>query len=470
MMKRARGKAAKRSNEARATSRKQGAAAPVFVDAFAGCGGLSLGLMRAGWKGLFAIEKDPCAFETLSANLTYDWPTGIEPKPWDIHSLLSMRRDVLENLAGKVDLLAGGPPCQGFSHAGRRRPDDPRNQLFKAYLELVDILQPRLLILENVRGFTCDFKVPGEEPVENFAESLQQWLQVHYDVAYQIVHAENCGIPQTRPRYFLVAALKSLGVKKRIDAVFDDLEQQVGSFLGERQLPRRPTARDAISDLEINRNGTAPSRDSKGFEEILYKGGPLTAYQRSMREKCKESPTDTRLARHRPDIRERFEAIINTCREEGRLKVTVPAEIREAHGMRKMVTRVLDPLDTAPTITSLPDDLLHYSEPRILTVRENARLQSFPDSFTFKGKYTTGGNRRRNEVPRFTQVANAVPPLLAEQLGLVLARIVRGFCKTEMLAQGSTKSFKGFPVFPKIPSEGSHPFVVDNERSATGSG
>ena len=436
-MKHVRGKAAKGSNGTRARSCEQGRAVPVFVDAFAGCGGLSLGLMQAGWTGLFAIEKDPCAFETLSANLFYDWPTGIEQKSWDIHSLLSMRRDVLENLSGKVDLLAGGPPCQGFSHAGRRRPDDPRNQLFKTYLELVDILQPRLLILENVRGFTCDFKASGEEPVENFAESLQQWLQVHYDVAYQIIHAENCGIPQTRPRYFLVAALKNLGVKKRIDTVFDDLEQQVGSFLGDRQLPRRPTARDAISDLEIDRNGTAPSRDSKGFEEISY-NGPRTAYQKLMRGECKESPTDTRLARHRPDIRERFKAIISTCREEGRLKMTIPAEIREAHGMRKMVTRVLDPLDTAPTITSLPDDLLHYSEPRILTVRENARLQSFPDWFKFKGKYTTGGNRRRNEVPRFTQVANAVPPLLAEQLGLVLARIVRGLYRCEFVTDGST--------------------------------
>ena len=463
-MKRARGRMTNGSGEARATSCERGIAAPVFVDAFAGCGGLSLGLMRAGWKGLFAIEKDPCAFETLSANLSYDWPTGIEQKPWDIHGLLSTREDVLANLAGKVDLLAGGPPCQGFSHAGRRRPDDPRNQLFKAYLELVRILQPRLLLLENVRGFTCDFKVPGEEPVENFAESLQQWLQVHHDMAYQIVHAAKFGIPQTRPRYFLVAALKGLGIKREIDAVFEDLEQQVDSFLGERQLPRWPTAKDAISDLEADRNGTVPSRDSKGFEEISYKE-PLTAYQKLMRKECKQSPTDTRLARHRPDIRERFKAIINTCREEGQLKVTVPAEIREAHGMKKMVTRVLDPFDSAPTITSLPDDLLHYSEPRILTVRENARLQSFPDWFKFKGKYTTGGNRRRNEVPRFTQVANAVPPLLAEQLGLVLLRVVGRLCRCEFVTNGSTNAVQCAPVLSERRAKIRHPVLIDNDVS-----
>lgn len=450
--------------EARATSHGQRTGAPVFADAFAGCGGLSLGLMRAGWKGLFAIEKDPCAFETLSANLSYNWPSRIEQKPWDIHDLLSTRGDALASLSGKVDLLAGGPPCQGFSHAGRRRPDDPRNQLFRAYLELVELLQPRLLLLENVRGFTCNFKVPGGEPVENFAESLQQWLQVHYDVSYQIVHAADFGVPQTRPRYFLVAALKSLGIEREIEVVFENLQQQAGSFLGERGLPRQPTAREAISDLEIGRNGTVPSRDSKGFEEISYKG-PLTEYQKIMRGECKEPPTDTRLARHRPDIRERFEAIINTCREEGRLKVTVPAEIREVHGMKKMVTRVLDPIDSAPTITSLPDDLLHYLEPRTLTVRENARLQSFPDWFQFKGKYTTGGNRRRNEVPRFTQVANAVPPLLAEQLGLVLLRIVQGLCRYEFITNGPANTVQRAPVLSERLTKTRHPVIINSDVS-----
>src|ERR1700749_3153720 len=90
-----------------------------------------------------------------------------------------------------------------------------------------------------------------------------------------------------------------------------------------------------------------------------------------------------------------------------------------------MATRVLDPRKPAPTITSMPDDLLHYSEPRTLTVRENARLQSFPDWFAFKGKYTTGGDRRRREVPRFTQVANAVPPLAARAIGEALTALVQ---------------------------------------------
>ena len=441
---------------------------PLFVDAFAGCGGLSLGLKRAGWKGLFAIEKDPFAFDTLSTNFpsgdgpfSYDWPSNIERRAWDIHELLAERREALIRLAGKVDLLAGGPPCQGFSHAGRRRSADPRNKLFEAYLRLVEILRPRLVLIENVRGFTSDFKVVERGGIGNFAAALQQELRADYDIASAVIQARDFGIPQVRPRFFLVGALKDTTSGYQIATFFEDLERQVDGFLNERQLPRWPTAWDAISDLEVARNGTVPSIDTKGFEAIAYKG-PHTSYQMAMREKCEGPPPDTRLARHRPDIRDRFASIIRASHEEGRLNVTISAETRKAYGLKKMAIRVLDPLNSAPTVTSLPDDLLHYSEPRTLTVRETARLQSFPDGFAFKGNYTTGGHRRRNETPRFTQVANAVPPLLAEQLGLTLFRIVRGF-RTEMVVNGLTDDSKRVPMPSKVLTKSVHPIVVNDD-------
>ena len=111
-------------------------------------------------------------------------------------------------------------------------------------------------------------------------------------------------------------------------------------------------------------------------------------------------------------------------KERDRLGIQLNAEQRKEFGVAKSTLRVLNPDAPAPTITSLPDDLLHYAEPRTLTVRENARLQTFPDWFVFKGKYTTGGDRRVREVPRFTQVANAVPPLLAELFGTVLGTVI----------------------------------------------
>ena len=410
---------------------------PSFVDVFAGCGGLSLGLMRAGWKGLFAVEKDPLAFETLSANLpsgvgqlSYGWPGGIERRNWEIRELLSDHTPTLSQLAGTVDLLAGGPPCQGFSHAGHRHPNDPRNKLFEAYLELVRIVRPRLVLVENVRAFTSDFKASQSKLVENFASALREGLSTDYDVASAVIRASDYGVPQVRPRFILVGALKALAAKERVHAFFDDLARQTASFLNERGLPPDPTSKDALSDLEVARNGTVPSRDSPGFDEIGY-SSPITTYQRAMRDGHNGSPPDTRLARHRPDIRDRFAALITAAGEEDRRRSTISADTKKAHGIRKIALRVLDPHSPAPTITSLPDDLLHYSEPRILTVRENARLQSFPDWFEFKGKYTTGGKQRRNQVPRFTQVANAVPPLLAEQLGAVLMHIADASPATE---------------------------------------
>ena len=426
----------------------QTAPPPSFVDVFAGGGGLSLGLKRAGWKGLFAIEKDTSAFATLSANfppggdsLSYNWPQDIERKAWDINELLLERADALASLAGKVDLLAGGPPCQGFSHAGRRQPDDPRNRLFEAYLQLVRILRPRLVLVENVRGFESDFKASDQRPAKNFAVALRQGLSAGYHIASAIIRSRDFGVPQARPRFFLVGALKEISTNNGIETFFYGLERHVDDFLEQRRLPRWPTARDAISDLEISRNGTVDCIECKGFREIAYKA-PQTSFQRGMRDGHEGPPPDMRLARHRPDIRKRFSAIIKSCCEEGRLNVTISPKVRKAHNLKKMAIRVLDPMDAAPTITSLPDDLLHYSEPRILTVRETARLQSFPDWFSFKGKYTTGGHRRRNEVPRFTQVANAVPPLLAEQLGLALLQFVQDFRPDESTVQRVANGFQ----------------------------
>lgn len=457
---------------ARPSITPEGTSRPVFVDVFAGCGGLSLGLKRAGWKGLFAIEKDPFAFDTLSTNfpagdgpLSYNWPNDIERKAWDIQELLAGRTDELVHLKGQVDLLAGGPPCQGFSQAGRRRLNDPRNKLFEAYLELVATLMPRLVLVENVRGLTSDFKVPTGDAVENFAAALESKLSTNYDIASAIIHACDFGLPQTRPRFFLVGAMKQAAARSHVTGFFDDMARHVGTFLTERQLSRRPTAKEAISDLEVSRNGTVPSPDSKGYKAVGY-NMPLTPYQEAMRDGHEGPPPDTRLARHRPHIRDRFQTIIATCREEGRLNVTISAETRKAHGLKKRAIRVLDPLSPAPTITSLPDDLLHYSEPRTLTVRENARLQSFPDWFAFKGKYTTGGHRRRNEVPRFTQVANAVPPLLAEQLGLALLRILRIFWGTEPAPDRSAKGDQSLPMPSEVPAERDHPDVVYRDNAS----
>ena len=264
---------------------------PVFVDAFAGCGGLSLGLMRAGWKGLFAIEKDPFAFETLSANFpspkgmySYDWPDNIEKRAWDIHELLSTREEALASLAGKVDLLAGGPPCQGFSNAGRRKYDDPRNRLLEAYLQLVRILRPQLVLVENVRGIRSDFKTLEHQGIMNFAATLQEELSADYDVASTVIKAVDFGIPQNRPRFFLVGTLKSLNCGDQIAALFSDMEQQVDTFLSDRKLPRS-ALQQRMQSATLRSLSMAPFHQStlKALNAISYKE-PQTPFQTVMRD------------------------------------------------------------------------------------------------------------------------------------------------------------------------------------------
>lgn len=395
-----------------------------FIDAFAGCGGLSLGLMQAGLTGSFAIERDKFAFATLKANLMakgtphmYVWPDWLPQEPIGIVELLSSYRSQLEEISGSIDVLVGGPPCQGFSSAGRRQHDDPRNQLFSSYLSLVDVIKPRAVLIENVRGFTLDFSA-GDE-IKNFSQALKARLSDAYTVYEQLLDLSIFGVPQARTRYFVLAFRSDLELQNP----FAHLQNRLPSFLRSLRLTAPMSSGAAISDLEVGRNGTQPSTESKGFEEIRYIG-PLTRYQKLMNAGCK-APTNLRLARHSKDIAGRFKEIIELSHAEGRLNVSIGAEMRERFGIKKMALRVLDPDRPSPTITSMPDDLLHYSEPRTLTVRENARLQTFPDWYVFQGKYTTGGHLRRQEVPRFTQVANAVPPLVARAIGETLAIMLR---------------------------------------------
>lgn len=398
-------------------------APPTFVDAFAGCGGLSLGLMQAGWQGVFAIEQDTHAFETLKANFLadgsrhdYAWPSWLPQAPISINDLMEQYSPQLDQLRGKVDLLAGGPPCQGFSSAGRRDPNDPRNNLVDAYLELVRRLEPDMVLLENVRGITYAFEDNNEQEGTNYSENLKDGLSKDYRVFTDVLSASSFGVPQKRPRFFLIAMRKA--VKRPLPSLdpFKLVSKQRKTFFAKKGMPRMSNSRSAISDLEVGRNGEIDCPECKGFKSIKY-NKPRTLFQKAMREGFDDPPSATRLARHRPDIKARFAKIIEYCHSVGHLNRSIPKEYREQLGLKKHTIQVLDPLRPAPTITSMPDDLLHYKEPRALTVRENARLQTFPDWFVFKGKYTSGSNMRRREVPRFTQVANAVPPLLAEQLG-----------------------------------------------------
>jgi DNA (cytosine-5)-methyltransferase 1 len=405
---------------------------PTFVDVFAGCGGLSLGLLQAGWKGLFAIEADRFAFETLKHNLlsdgpySYDWPSWLPQQRRNIRGFIEAYREHLEPLAGKVDLVVGGPPCQGFSLAGRRKKNDPRNWLFKHYVELIKLLRPPLLFFENVRGVTIVHgkkhrprrQGPGRPPTP-FSVKIQKKLdEIGYTVFPRLVRAMDYGVPQLRPRYIMIAVDRELLANRPEYDPYARLDAARSNFLRAKGLPtdRPVTVREAISDLVVEGKKLVPCEDVLGYERITY-GRPATTYQRLLHgEMSGDSPNSLRLAKHRNEIRKRFARILKNCRSGVQLS---PTE-RKRLGINKQCVVALSPDQPSHTLTSLPDDLIHYSEPRILNVREYARLQSFPDWYAFKGKYTTGGSLRIKECPRYTQVANAVPPFLAEFLGQFL--------------------------------------------------
>jgi DNA (cytosine-5)-methyltransferase 1 len=202
------------------------------------------------------------------------------------------------------------------------------------------------------------------------------------------------------------------------------LESLRHDYLKSKKLPKTPiSVKAAISDLEhIGANKIYHSgNENTGFKKLDYVlPEKLTTYQKAMRKGLNGSkPNGLRIARHRDTTVEKFKHIQQVCRP----GLGLTKEQKEEIGMKKQVISVLDPAQPSRTLTTLPDDLLHYSEPRILTVRENARIQSFPDDFKFQGKYTTGGMRRTQECPRYTQVGNAVPPLMAEALGTLIFSI-----------------------------------------------
>ncbi len=399
-----------------------------YIDLFAGCGGLSLGLHQSGWKGIFAIEKNPDAFKTLNYNLIenknhFDWPKWLPKGAHDINEILTHYNKYLVKLQGKVTMIAGGPPCQGFSMAGRRNEKDQRNLLIDSYIKFVETVQPKIIFFENVRGFTMEFKKNKEKGVAYSSIVTKKLDEAGYYVKGQLVNFGEYGVPQKRTRFILVGIKKDLksASQEKVETFFSSLKENKFEFLKEKGLTVDTNLQDAISDL-FKKNGLKPTPDYPSFESGVY-GKETNNYQKLMREGVEEKiPNSHRFPKHTAVISKRFEDILAVTHD--RRNLDLSKEVRERFNIKKHTVIPLSGLDKSPTITTLPDDYIHYEEPRILTVREYARIQSFPDWYIFKGKYTTGGKLRTQEVPRYTQIGNAIPPLFSEQSGKILKQLI----------------------------------------------
>jgi DNA (cytosine-5)-methyltransferase 1 len=425
------------------------------IDLFAGCGGLSLGLHRAGWKGLFAIEKDPMAFETLSRNLVgrdaryaayTNWPSWLPAAPHDLQSLLQDPTFAghLRELRGTVGLVSGGPPCQGFSVGGIRDGSDRRNQLVNLQLQFIQLVRPAFTIVENVEGIARRFvSKPGNVRVAVADYVVDQLHELGYDAAVTIVDATCFGVPQHRRRVLILGVRRDLGETTGTAASLDHfLEAIRSSLLLKHGLPvdRAVTVGEAIADLDGA--ATVPCPDSTGFRSATY-SSPSSSYAIAMRRGIPDSeiPNSHRLTHHGDRILELYRTAHATQRP-GRL----PKAFLLSQGTKKDKKVLLDPDKPASTITTHPDEFIHPREARNITVREMARLQSFPDDFEFYGRYTINGPRRRFDVARCSQVGNAVPPLMGEAIGNALTSLGRAVLDGDRSFTVAPRQLMAFPI------------------------
>jgi DNA (cytosine-5)-methyltransferase 1 len=399
------------------------------IDLFAGCGGLSLGLKEAGWSGIFAIERDPMAFETLSRNFLVsgapytgfvDWPAWLPKTKHDIVSLLQDRsaRTHLRSLRGEVTMMAGGPPCQGFSLGGRRDGTDERNSLVYQFLDMVDLVRPRVVLIENVEGIARRFVArPGEASTSIADTVIERLSSLGYTSFFDILDASRFGVPQARRRVVIVGIHNCSLPRDAVKMKFDNLLIKSAAAVRQRwglHETRNVSAKEAIGDLTGGVRVTCP--DSIEFESVVYTKAS-SAYARALRrgKRTGSIPDSHRFSKHG----ERIQALYNLAHQSqspGRLSKSFLLE----NNTKKDKKVLIDASAVVSTITTHPDEFIHYAEPRNITVREMARLQSFPDDFQFYGRYTINGPRRKHDVARCSQVGNAVPPLMAEGIGLAL--------------------------------------------------
>jgi len=408
------------------------------IDLFAGCGGLSLGLEEAGFTPLLFSEINKDAAATYLANRKKAGYFQYADISELTNERITRHLDFWNSNGIKdIDLVCGGPPCQGYSGIGHRRSFDldkqdiPSNHLFKEMVRVIKAVRPRMFLFENVRGLIVSRWTKGGDKGEVFREVLQTLCSIpDYDVRWQLVYAKDYGIPQNRPRLLVVGVRKDVHTLPPVQR--DEARNPIMSAVQDALLPK---ATGNAPDL-INVLGDLVDSDYLGKKATLHYPAPAkTDFEREMRTYAtkkvfrKGDPlSEQEYSQHAERIKEKFQYMLDHNGE-------IPNHMKT----KKFAQRVLPARwrDGGPNITatSLPEDYVHFCQPRALTVREWARLQTFPDRYIFKGPRTTGGRRRagdpdkgiwERDVPKYTQIGNAVPVKLAQKIGKQFVRILRG--------------------------------------------
>ena len=380
------------------------------IDLFAGAGGLSYGFEMVGFDIKLAVEKDAWAVETYAAN--HINKNILEA---DIYSLDD---SFFAEYSGKVDVIMGGPPCQGFSIAAsnRRKSDDRRNELYREFLRVVRIVQPKIVLIENVKEI-MGYKLPDGTKIVDDIKKLIGESGYIYD--FNVLNCRHYGIPQDRRRFFFLAVRKDiLSEEFKLEDLMQKYVRPEISFI------------EATSDLPVVRPHQYPEdavqtytmdaqNDFQRFlrrdSTLLYNHIPMQHTEKTVQkfiflqsENSQQLPDDLK-----PRVRGDVDTVSN-------------ASYSQNH-------RIIDGKKVSPTITaSFYSSFIHPTQPRNITVREAARIQTFPDSFVFKGKKTTLSKKllakkgifEELHLDQFNQVGNAVPPLMAEHLAQICSEFL----------------------------------------------
>jgi DNA (cytosine-5)-methyltransferase 1 len=398
------------------------------VDLFAGCGGLSLGLEMAGFTPLLFSEINISAAETYILNRPH---LDIVPVG-DVNHLTDADLALLSTYwrhkgVDDIDLVCGGPPCQGYSGIGHRRTfklekeEIPSNRLYNEMVRVIRALRPKVFLFENVKGLISARWTSTGEKGEIFRDVLREFRTLgEYHIRWELVHARDYGVPQNRPRVLMVGVRHDVLFPTRQMLACEDPYEEIGrpSAIRDGFLPKPlgvpPTLPELLSDLE-----------DPGFvavrETSRYLSEPKTPIQKLLRThngrviRKGEQLTEQEYSEHAPYIREKYAHMIENNGE-------IPEEFKTKKFAQRVFPSTWGPDGPNITATSLPEDYVHYSQARTPTVREWARIQTFPDWYQFAGPRTTGGRRRAGDpdkgiwdrdVPKYTQIGNAVPVLLA---------------------------------------------------------
>ncbi len=345
------------------------------IDLFSGCGGFSYGFQQAGFHVVLGVDNTKIALETFETN-----HNDSKALLLDLHEESAIDEIVTQTKTKAIDVIIAGPPCQGFSLTGTRNENDARNSLFYSVFRLAERLDPKAIIIENVPGLLNLYGGKAKKEIIRLCDKMG------YTCNPKLLFAPDYGIPQIRKRVFFVALKKEYGTFEFPEAILSS-EQYVGCEDAIGDLP------DLVSDL--------------GKEELEYDKHPLSSYQRMMRNgnQVIKNHLGTQHTEH----------VINVISQvpEGGNHKDLPPGVGDSRKFNEAWTRYHSQ-KPSKTIDTGHRNHFHYKWNRVPSVRENARLQSFPDDFVFLG----------NKTEQYRQVGNAVPPLLGKILGEQLLKYI----------------------------------------------